>query len=98
LDSISDSTLTAWITDTLYANSIQGRDFRYKINLPRTIITNKTYQPRLSIGGFVGSGQVSSYGPSALYSDKQWTYSLSYDYYNKSLMAGVYYSIWKSKK
>lgn len=79
---ISDSTLTAWITDTITQNLIAGRGFKYRLDKEfTTIITNEVSQARnkLYIGGMVQGG-IDNFGLSpalALNTKREHLYMLS---------------------
>lgn len=61
---VSDSNLTAWITDTITQNLVAGREFKYRLNREfTTIITNEVSQPRnkFYLGGLV-QGSTDNFG------------------------------------
>lgn len=91
---ISDTNLTAWITDTLTQNLVAGRGFRYKFNKEfTTIITNEIVAARnkFYIGGLVQSG-INNFGISpavALNTRRDHLYMLSSNLLAPQPNAGV---------
>lgn len=80
-DTIRDSSIEAFITDTVSKNSIIARGFQYRILRPTEIINNTIVDnsPKLFLSGFASDG----YGVAILRSEKRLLYGAGYDFKNK---------------